>query len=131
MSTRNSSSFWYVLVRWRWNDTELLHHAQIIPHRPMFDPLAVPEAHEMHLGLPNRATGRSDPYEKAEMGPAQHHTTNNGVPHGYQLLDGEVQIGKGGAQHRDHLARWLGTAIIHAGRHLMIDAVGGDQLACD
>ena len=53
MSTRSSSPLWYVLVRWRRNDAKLLHQAQIIPHRTMLYPLAVPEAHEMHLGLLN------------------------------------------------------------------------------
>ncbi len=33
------------------NDAKLLHQAQIISHRPMFDGFAVPEASEMHLGL--------------------------------------------------------------------------------
>jgi len=53
MSTRSSSPLWYVHVCWRWDDAKLLHQAQVIPHRSMLDAFAVPEAHEMHLGLPN------------------------------------------------------------------------------
>jgi hypothetical protein len=52
MKSRNSSTLRYILVCRNRNDAKLLHHAQIIPHRSMLDSFAVPEAHEMHLGLP-------------------------------------------------------------------------------
>ena len=35
----------------RRNNTKLLHHAQIVPHPPMFDGFAVPKADEMHVIL--------------------------------------------------------------------------------
>src|SRR6266567_5097998 len=65
------------------------------------------------------------------MGPAHRHTTHDSVTLGYQLLDREVQVGKGAAQHRDYLACRLGTTIIHARRNLVIDAIGCNQLVCD
>src|SRR5713226_803409 len=120
MRTRSSSGLWYVLVRWRWNDAKLLHQAQIIPHRPMLYPLAVSEAHEMRRDLPNRATGRSDPHKGALMGPAHGHTTHDCIPLGHQLLDREVQVGKGGPQHHDHPTHRFGTTIIHARWNLVI-----------
>src|SRR5258708_2855883 len=53
------------------------------------------------------------------------------VPFSDQVLDNIVQVGKGGAQHHDHLAHRLGATIIHARRNLVIEAVGRDQLVCD
>src|SRR6266851_2375306 len=131
MRTRNPSTLWYMLVCRNRNDAKLLHHTQIIPHRSMLYPLAVPEAHEMHLGLPQRATGRSLPHKGALMGPAHRHTAHNRVPLGHQFLDREVQVGKGGAQHRDYLARRLGTTIVHSWRNLVIDTIGCDQFVCN
>src|SRR5262249_44366637 len=104
----------------------LLHHAQIIPYLPVLYSLAVPEAHEMHLSLLERATGRLNSHKGAAMSPAHRHTAHNRVPLGHQLLDREVQVGKGGAQHRDYLACRLGATIVHAWRNFVIDAVGRD-----
>src|SRR6266566_6229143 len=53
MKSRNSSTLWHVLVCRNRNDAKLLHHTQIIAYRSMLYPLAISEAHEMHLGLPN------------------------------------------------------------------------------
>src|SRR5260370_3039673 len=94
----------------------------------MLYPLAVWEEHEMRRDLPNRATGRSDPHKGALMGPAHGHTTHDCIPLGHQLLDREVQVGKSGPQHQDHLTHRFGTTIIHARWNLVIDAVGCDQL---
>jgi hypothetical protein len=58
----------------------------------MFDGLAIPEAHEMHMSLLKGTTGRRDTLEGTEMRATHGHTASHGVPFGYYLLNGEMQI---------------------------------------
>src|SRR5690348_9268092 len=97
----------------------------------MFDGKALSEAHEMRLGLLKGIAGSRYALEGTKMSTAHGDTASDGVPFSNQLLDGKVQVWKGGAQHPDHQARRLGTTIRHARRNLVIDAVGGDQVVYD
>jgi hypothetical protein len=71
---------------------------------------------------------RRDALEKTKMGATHGHSTCDGVPFGHQLLNREVQIGEGRAQHRDDLPRRVGAPIVHVRWHLVIEEVRGDQL---
>src|SRR5215471_11442012 len=94
----------------------------------MFDGLAVPKTHEMHVGLLKGPTGRGDALERTEMSTTHGHSACNGVPFGHQVLDREMQIGKGCPQHPNDLPRRVGATIVHARWHLVIEEVWRDQL---
>src|SRR5262249_27558518 len=113
------------------NDTELLQHAQIVSHRTMFDGFSVPEAHERHMGLLKGTTGRSYPQKRTEMGTTHGHSACNRVPFGHQVLNCEVEIREGGAQHPDGLPSRFRASIIHAHCHLVIEEVRRDQVVYD
>ena len=94
-----------LFVCWCRNDAELPHHTQIISHRPVFDGFAVPEAHEMHVGLLKGTTGRRYPLKRTQMGTPHGHMASDSVTFGHQVLNREMQIGEGRAQHPDDLPR--------------------------
>src|SRR5207237_9989135 len=96
-----------------------------------FDGLAIPEAHEMHVGLLKGTTGRRDALERTKMSPAHRYTACNGVPFAHQVLDRKMQIGKGCTQHPDDLPRRFGAAIVNLSWVLMIDEVRRDQVVYD
>src|SRR5215469_11721311 len=97
----------------------------------MFDGPAVPKAHEMHVGLLKGTTGRRDALERTEVSTTHRYTACNGVPFGHQVLDREMQIGKGCPQHPDDLPRRVGASIVHTGGNLVIEKVRRDQVVYD
>ena len=56
------------------HDAKLLHHPQVVAHPPVFHGLAVPNAHEVHVILANRAPGRGCAHQR----PFNKPSTNSG-----------------------------------------------------
>ena len=55
---------------WSRDDAHLLHHAQIVPHPPVFYGLAVAKPHEVHVVLAHRTPGRRHARKGPFMGTA-------------------------------------------------------------
>ena len=115
---------------WLRDHAELLHHRQIVPYPPMLDGLAIPEAHEVHVILPHRATGRRHTHQRTFMGAAHAQTSRDGIAFRDKILDLEVQVRERRAKHGNQPARPLGAAI-HSGRGLVVEEVGCDDFLCD
>src|SRR5215218_2536098 len=96
----------------------------------MFYGLAIPKANEVHVSLLHRAPGRRHAHQWPFMGAAHRQAPSDDVSLGDQLLDGEVQIREGRAQHGGQYSHRLGAAI-SSRRSLVVYEVGGDELAGD
>jgi hypothetical protein len=68
---------------------KLRHHAKVVPHPSMFDGLTVPQAHEVHVVLSHRATGRRHAHQRAFMGAAHGQATRYDI-HDWAGLDGDM-----------------------------------------
>jgi hypothetical protein len=117
-------------MSWLWEDAKLAYHAQIVPNPPVFHGLAVSEADKMHVILPHRSPGRRRAHQGPFVGTAHGRASCDGVPFCDQLLDLEVQVGEGRAQHGDQPSHRL-RAAVPSGRSFVVYEVGSDELVCD
>jgi hypothetical protein len=92
-------------------DAKLLHHAQLVAHPPVFYGFAIPKAYEVHVVLSHRASGRGHAHQGPLVGATHAQTARDGVSLGDQVLDREVQVREGRAQHGDQGSYRLGAAI--------------------
>src|SRR5215207_340251 len=111
-------------------DAKLLHHPQVVAHPPVFHGLAVPNAHEVHVILAHRSPRRGRAHKRPFVGAAHRQAARDDVPFCYQLLDLEVQVREGRAQHIGQPSHRL-RATVPPGRSFVVYELGGDELVCN
>src|SRR5215217_5125474 len=111
-------------------DAKLLHHPQVVAHPPVFHGLAVPKAHEVHVVLAHRAPGRERAHKRPFVSAAHRQAACNCVPFSDQLLDLEVQVREGRAQHIGQASHRL-RATVPSWRGLVVYELGGNELVRD
>src|SRR5215203_4253101 len=89
--------------------------------------LAVLVAHEVHVILAHRSSGRGHAHQWPIVGAAHGQAARNYVTLGDQLVDLEAQVWEGRAQHGGQPSHRLGAAI-SSWRSLVVDEGGCDQL---
>src|SRR5215467_6907398 len=96
----------------------------------MFNQLAIPQTHEVHLLLPNRSTGWGDPHKGAAMGAGPEDTGSDGLAFSDHFLYVECDIRKGVMEHGDQLPHRFWPTLRLVGRGLVVEIVSREELVC-
>ncbi len=81
------------------DDAELLHHSEVVSHRPVFHDLPIDDAHDIDEVYGYRSAGRRDAHELTLVGTVKRLACGDLVPFGDHVLYGEVGVGEGLAEH--------------------------------
>jgi hypothetical protein len=115
---------------WCRENPKLLPQAQIVSYRQMFNQLAIPQTHDVHLLLPNSSTGRGDLHKGPSMRSRPEDTSSDSFAFSDQFLDVGRNIRKGSMEHSDQLPHCFWPAIGLAGRSLLVEIVSRKELVC-
>src|SRR5215211_2027523 len=81
------------------DDAKLLHHAEVIPHRPVLHDPPISDTHDIDEPHRHLSAGWKDAHELALMGAVKGLACRNLVPFGHHGLYGEIRIREGLTTH--------------------------------
>src|SRR5918995_655687 len=109
------------------DDAKLLHHAQVVCHRPVLHDPPISDTHDIDELHRHLLAGWGDAHELALMSTVKGLTRRDLLPFGHHVLYGEIRIREGLTKHGRELLDAL-TVRRHSRRGAMVYELGGANL---